>query len=148
MIEDAPTGAVQLGTVPYVNAWPLIEGLTEQPGVTLRSEPPSRLAESLLARELDAALVPVVTLLRDDALVPISGRCIAALGQVTSVLLLLRTAPSAVRTLALDPHSRTSQVLSRVILRDRYGVEPIVHEENPRLAWERGEADARRGFSS
>jgi chorismate dehydratase len=55
----------------------------------------------------------------------IPGLGIAAEGPVDSVLLFLRTELDRARTLALDPASRTSNVLTRVLLRAR-GVAPRV----------------------
>jgi chorismate dehydratase len=92
--------------------------------------------------ELDVALLPVADLLRSPELQIVSDCCIAASSRVDSVLLLLRRAPHLVRTLVLDPSSRSSQLLARLCLRERYGVIPELREAEPLQAWRSGESDA------
>jgi len=60
----------------------------------------------------------------------VPGVGISCLGAVRSILLLSRVPWKEVRTLAADLGSRTSIELARVILRERYGVEPriVLHE--------------------
>jgi chorismate dehydratase len=128
-----------LGTVPYLNAWPLLHGLAECDDVDVTAEPPSRLARSLRRRQYDAALVPVVELLRNPRLRVVSSACVGSLGPVLSVLLFLKRSPWRLATVALDPHSATSQMLTRVILAERYGLRPDAFESHP----ERGLADPR-----
>lgn len=125
----------RLGTVPYVNALPLVRGL--DPGC-LHAAPPSALAAGLLEGRLDAALLPVAELLRHPQLEIVGDGCIASRGRVDSVLLLLRRAPHRVGRLALDPHSRTSQLLARLVLERRYGAALEAREHDPVRAWEEG----------
>ena len=118
----------RFGAVTYLNSKPLIEGLaTEIAPSTLTLDYPSRLAADLASGELDVALVPSFSalqgLVRGDSYL-ISDACVAARGPVRSVKLLCRRRPGDVRTLALDEGSRTSATLARLILRERYGVDP------------------------
>jgi predicted solute-binding protein len=115
---------VRYGGVPYLNARPLLEGLAP-----LRLDVPSRLSARFLAGEFDAALLPV-------AAGALSGRPrigslgIVSDGRVDSVLLFLRRPPRSVRTLRLDPSSRTSRLLAQWILRAGHGARPeIVADE-------------------
>ena len=66
----------RLGTVPYLNALPLVGGLADAPGVELVEELPSRLAPRLRSGELDLALVSSVELFRTPRLSWISGPAI------------------------------------------------------------------------
>ena len=50
-----------------------------------------------------------------------------------SILLFSRVPWREVRTLAADAHSRTSVQLARIILRDRFGVEPQITALSPDL---------------
>ncbi|HMS16182.1 MAG TPA: menaquinone biosynthesis protein [Planctomycetota bacterium] len=134
--------ALRLGAVSYVNALPLIFGLKPEPWLELRALVPSEVACGLAEGTLDAGLVPVVELLRQPTLSVVSDACIGALGPVDSVLLLLRTDPSQVREVVLDPHSRTSQVLALIILRELYGVTPTFRYADPIASWQSGEAAA------
>src|SRR5262249_7560218 len=58
----------------------------------------------------------------------ISDACVAACGPVLSVKLYFRTAPGDVKTLALDEGSRTSAALARIMLAERFGVEPKIEK--------------------
>lgn len=143
---NAPGGAasgapspLRLGSVPYVNAWPLLEGLDAR---HLHLAPPRDLAAGVRSGSLDLALMPVVQLVRYPDLERLSRSCVASPGPVLSVLLLLRRAPHRIRTLALDRHSRTSQVLARLVLQRGWGVRPRCFEADPRRAWAERTADA------
>lgn len=119
---------LRLSAVSYINALPLLDGLAEDPAVVLDLVPPAAAAEALLTGAADAALVPVVTLLRDDALIPLGDGCIACDGAVDSVLVQLATAPHRIRRLALDPESRSSQRLASWLLATGHGVRPELRE--------------------
>ena len=106
----------QLGTVPYLNALPLVEGLHDAPGVELVEELPSHLAPRLRAGELDLALVSSVELFRTPRLGWIAGPAITSEGAVRSILLYLRVPARSIRTLALDTSSLSAAVMSQVCL--------------------------------
>jgi len=105
-----------LGSVPYANGRPLLEGLAESPGVRLVLDRPSALAGRLAAGELDAALVPSVEAIRDPRLVIVPGGCIASRGAVASVSLFHRAPLAPGIRVALDSSSRTSAALVRLLL--------------------------------
>lgn len=120
-----PIAGLRIGAVSYLNTRPLVQGLAE-PGRPVVYDLPSRLADRLASGNLDVALVPIVELFQGRGHVVVSDACIACRGPVRSVKLLFRTAPEAVRTIALDEGSRTSAVLSRVLLSRRFGVRPTL----------------------
>jgi chorismate dehydratase len=113
---------LRLGSVPYLNARPLLEGLDEAGPVRL--EVPSRLAGLLAAGELDVALTPVVEAFDHPALRIVPVGAVTAHGKVESVLLFCREAPERARTVALDTSSRTSADLVRVLYAHRWGGRP------------------------
>src|SRR5262249_40959224 len=118
---------IRVGAVGYLNAKPLYYGLCEiEPNVRLSMDVPSRLAEQLAGGELDAALIPSVEYLRgaDRGYAVIPGFAIAAHGAVRSVKLFSRVPLHQINRLALDASSRTSQVLARIWLNARFGVQP------------------------
>jgi chorismate dehydratase len=90
---------------------------------------PSACASEVERGTVDIGLVPVAEIPR-QGLEIVPGFGIACLGAVRSILLLSRVRWKEVRTLAADLGSRTSVELARVILRERYGVEPriVLHE--------------------
>lgn len=114
----------RLGAVSYLNSKPLIHALFDQADWDLRLDLPSRLASGLLAHEFDAALVPLVVLFDHPQLVVVSDACIACRGPVWSVKLCSRVPMDRIRSLSLDEGSRTSAVLAKLLLRQRFGLNP------------------------
>jgi chorismate dehydratase len=112
----------RLGTVPYLNALPLVDGLRDGPDVDLVEELPSRLAPRLRAGDLDLALVSSVELFRAPRLGWIAGPAITSEGDVRSILLYLRVPVGDVRTLALDTSSLSAAAMSQVCLRSFFGI--------------------------
>jgi chorismate dehydratase len=86
-------------------------------------------------------LVPVAEIAR-QGLEIIPGVGISCLGTVRSILLVSRVPWKKVRLLAADLGSRTSVELARVILRERYGVEPAIVLHEPVLGEMLATADA------
>ncbi|MEM8865863.1 MAG: menaquinone biosynthesis protein [Planctomycetota bacterium] len=116
---------LRIGAVNYLNSKPLVYRLAERtPACKLLFDLPSRLADSLAAGRLDVALVPVVEYFSDPAYRLVSDACVASGGPVRSVKVYFRRPPAEVRTLALDEGSRTSASLARVLLKERFGIEP------------------------
>lgn len=116
---------IRIGAVSYLNTKPLVFGLAERlPEAEILLDYPSRLAEALAQGELDVALVPVAEMLNHPTWQTVSDACISSRGPVLSVKLLFRTSPVEVKTLALDEGSRTSALLSQVLLRELYDVQP------------------------
>lgn len=113
-----PSGGLRIGCVPYLNAKPLLEGLD---GVVLK--PPADLVGELTKGKLDVALLPVIEILRRK-LDHVPGVAIASPGRVDSVRLWHAVPIPDVKVLALDRNSRTSNLLARIILEERYGLRP------------------------
>jgi chorismate dehydratase len=108
-------------SVPYANAVVPTRSIARMaPGTVVRSEVPSRLYDLIVSGAADAALVPVVDFLfgRDLELVDDFG--IAADGPVESVLLQCRVPLEHVRTVAMDPASHTSNVLTELLLKEHW----------------------------
>lgn len=131
---------LRLGSVPYLNARPLLEGLDESAPV--RREVPSRLAGLLAAGEIDVALTPVVEAFDHPEMTIVPEGAVTAHGRVESVLLFCRGAPGDARTVALDTSSRTSADLVRVLYRHRWGGRPRFVLRDPDPDVRRADADA------
>jgi predicted solute-binding protein len=110
---------LRIGSVPYLNARPLIYGME---GVAL--VPPSRLAEQMHRGEIDLGLVPIAEVLAHNQYDIVDGIAIASLGHVASVYLAHRVPLQRIRRVAVDTASRTSAWLVRVILKHGYHLEP------------------------
>jgi predicted solute-binding protein len=110
----------RIGSVPYLNARPLIYGIEDR--VTLCE--PSRLADLMYRGQFDVGLVPIAETLLHDNYEIISGMAIAARGPVRSVFLAHREPIERLKRVAVDPASRTSAWLVQVILKFGYNLEP------------------------
>jgi chorismate dehydratase len=110
---------LSIGTVPYVNALPLTEGLED-----LVREVPSVLARTFRTGRLDAALLPVFEWVRDASRPIIDAGCIASPGPVDSVLLFSRGRPEEARTVLLDESSLTSSALTRILFDRVFNARP------------------------
>lgn len=109
---------MRYGAVPYLNARPLVEGLSP-----LVLAEPADLAARFARGELDVAMLPVAAG-EQMGLERVGTLGVAAEGPVESVLLFLRGEVTAIRTVALDPASRTSAVLARLLLEEAKGLHP------------------------
>lgn len=107
----------------------------------LRFALPSDCAAELASGEADIGIVPVIEMARQK-LEYFRGTGIACHGPVRSILLISKVPFNRIRTLAADAASRTSVMLARVILAEKYGVEPKVVARHADLAAMLGEADA------
>jgi chorismate dehydratase len=69
-------------------------------------------------------LIPSIEYQRIPGLRVIPGLGIAASSEVRSVLLVSKVSRERIRSVSLDPASRTSAVLTRILLARRYGLRP------------------------
>jgi chorismate dehydratase len=113
----------------------------QQQEVDLSFSIPSECARQVENGGIQIGLVPVAEIAR-QRLEIVPGVGIACHGAVRSILLFSRVPWKRVRTLAADLSSRTSVQLARVILRERYGVEPEITEHAPALNEMIAKADA------
>jgi chorismate dehydratase len=128
---------LRIGSVPYLNARPLIEGLED---VTL--DVPSRLTHRFRRGELDVALLPSFECVRQPERPVVPGIAIASPGPVDSVLFFSRRPLEEVETLALDESSLTSAALARILCEDHFGVRPEYTSCGPEVDPVRSGADA------
>lgn len=121
-LNDEP---LRIGAVTYLNSKPLTEHLLELfPDAVIRDDYPSRLADDLNRGQLEVALIPSIEYFRASDYEIVSDACVAARGPVFSVKLYSRVPWDNVKTLGLDEGSRTSAALSKILLGERFGVEP------------------------
>ncbi len=117
----------RIGSVPHLNVRPLIYGIESE--MTFCT--PARLADAMHRREFDVGLVPVAEVLLHDQYDIINGIGVVSFGEVRSVFLVHRVPVKQIRNISVDPASRSSVWLLRVLLAERYGIEPEFH---PRTA--------------
>jgi chorismate dehydratase len=113
---------VRVGSVPYLNAKPLTRCIASP--VTLLE--PSRLAADLRAGHLEAALVPLMEVLEAPAGLyrVVNGVAIGTRRTVYSVYLNYTGALGNIQTVALDPASKTSVELTRLVLEKFHRLKP------------------------
>jgi len=102
---------------------------------------PSECADQLSAGEADIGILPVIEMAR-QRLEYFRGTGIACHGPVRSILLISKVPFASIRTVATDSGSRTSVMLTRVILAEKFGVEPRLISRVADLSTMLGEADA------
>lgn len=113
----------RLGVVSYLNAKPLIAGLDADSDFELLLDVPSRLPALLESGRVDAALIPVIDLLRSPRWRVISDACIGCDGETLTVRVFSRVAAESIRRLHVDGDSHTSVALAAVIWREHFGAE-------------------------
>src|ERR1700677_702052 len=110
-----------LGSVPYLNARPLHWTIKEP--VTFLE--PGALSVELAEGRLQVGLVPLFSVLENPELYHVVDRyAIGSLGSVYSVIMAHGLPIVRVKTVALDPVSRTSNHLIRVLLEKYYRTKP------------------------
>jgi chorismate dehydratase len=132
------SGSLRISVVDFLNARPLVWGLLHDapPGVSVSRDLPSVCADKLARGEADVGLIPSIEYQRIPGLKIVPGLGIAAASEVRSVLLVSKVSRERIRSVSLDPASRTSAALTRLLLKRRYGLRPVFFEGD-------GEADAR-----
>ncbi len=107
---SASHGRPRIGCVPYLNALPLRHGIE----ATLAT--PAVLAAEFEAGHFDAALLPLFEILQRDPGIVADGFGICADGPVRSVFVAHRHPLDTPQEIVLDPASRTSSNLLRVLV--------------------------------
>lgn len=99
----------RLGVVSFLNARPLIEGLDQAPGVQCVFDVPAALPGRLEHREVDAALIPIIDVLRGGGRYHVlSDACIGCDGETMTVRVFSQVPPNRIDALWVDPDSHTS----------------------------------------
>lgn len=106
---------LRVGSVPYLVGRPLDLGLADEPGIRFHNAVPARLVRGLRDGSVDVALVSSIELFRQPGYGYLEGIAVAGHGYVGSVQVFLRRPLEEVRTVALDPASRTAQALTQVV---------------------------------
>lgn len=138
----------RLGHIQFINCLPLYYGMVKNDvllDVDLVRADPADLATELLDGTLDLAPIPAIEYARhasDFVLLP--DIAISSDGEVQSILLVSKVPAENLngRAVALAANSRTSQVLARILLEKRWGVDCDYTEMPPDLPAMLRDADA------
>ena len=118
----------RIGAVSFLNAKPLICGLSERADVELVCDVPSRLPALLDDGCVHVALTPVVDMVRSQRSWKIvSDACIGCDGETMTVRVFSRTPPDRVKRIWADVASHTSVALARLIWQEMYDCSLTVH---------------------
>ncbi|MDL2230451.1 menaquinone biosynthesis protein [Alistipes sp. OttesenSCG-928-L06] len=114
---------VKIAAVSYLNTVPFIYGIRHA-GNDLRAEllltPPAQCAENIANGNADIALIPVATIPDIPNIQVIGHHCISANDNVRTVVLMSVSPLDQIKTIYLDPHSRTSVNLVRVLASEHW----------------------------
>lgn len=125
---------IRIGAVSYLNARPLVEGLSRWPErFHVRYDLPSVCARLLHAGEIDLGLIPSIEYARGQGYAIVPDCAVASDGQVASVAIFTSVPIERVRTIALDTSSRTSVALTRVMAARHFGIAPVFVDHRPDL---------------
>lgn len=134
----------RVAAVSYLNTVPLIWGYLQgpqRPDIDLLQVLPAKCADLVAASEADVGLLPVVEIARQKlSYFPEIG--IACRGPVRSILLVSKVPIAQIRTIAWDHGSRTSVMLTRVVLHLLHGIHPEGQAQAPNLPAMLATADA------
>ncbi len=118
---------VTVSAVSYLNTVPFLHGLKQSAvanHIRLLLAPPARCAALLEAGEVDISLTPVAALPALQPVQLISDYCLGAVGPVRTVVLLSDSPLENIHTVYLDPQSRTSVQLARVLAKEFWHITP------------------------
>ncbi len=135
-----------LSLVSYLNTKPLVYGLERgmvQHEFTLQKDVPSVCADRLIEGEVELGIIPSIEYARGKgALRIIPDLSIASQRKVKSVNLFFNPESKQINTVALDTSSRTSVALLKILLKEKYELDPEFVVMPPDLDSMLGKADA------
>ena len=118
---------VRLGIINYLNVKPLLYGIQHSPvinDIEIVETFPAKLAQMLVDDEVDAGIVPVAIIpdLKEHYI--ITDYCIGCDGPVATVCLFSEVPINRVQKVLLDYQSRTSVMLTKILLKRYWNIEP------------------------
>ena len=111
---------IKISAVAYTNTKPFIYGIKHsavQDKIELSLDIPSDCAAKLIDGRVDVGLIPVAAIPHVPNANIISAYCIGSIGAVNSVFIFSSVPANEIKTVRLDSHSRTSNNLSKVLLK-------------------------------
>jgi chorismate dehydratase len=127
---------LRISIVEYLNTAPLVWGFTDGPlagRYDCSFTVPSKCAEALRAGNVDVAIIPAIEYQRMENVVLLPEMCVAAKGEVRSILVIARKPIELAKRVALDTSSRSSAGLVQLLCRNFWGISPefIASEPDP-----------------
>ena len=124
---------VKVSAVSYLNTAPFVYGLKHSPiaeYIDLSLDTPAVCAARLANKDADLGLVPVAVIPTLSNYHIISDYCIGASGKVRTVVLCSNSPIDEIQHVFLDNESRTSAMLSRVLMHKYWNINPVIEQIN------------------
>ncbi|MDB5003824.1 MAG: radical protein [Mucilaginibacter sp.] len=118
---------IKISAVSYTNTKPFLYGIQHTDiinKIDLSLDIPADCAQKLIDDEVDIGLIPVAATLNLPYWEIVSAYCIGAVGAVNSVFIFSNCDIHDVTKLQLDPESRSSNNLARVLLKNYWKIQP------------------------
>jgi chorismate dehydratase len=118
---------IRISAVSYTNTKPFIYGLQHSDileKIELSLDTPSDCAQKLIDDRVDIGLIPVAAVLNIPQWQLVSDYCIGAVGAVNSVFIFSNCDIKDIKRLQLDPQSRSSNNLAKVLLKNYWQLKP------------------------
>lgn len=118
---------IRISAVSYTNTKPFLYGIQHSgiaDKIDLSLDIPADCAQKLIDDKADIGLIPVAAILQLPRWDIVSDYCIGATGAVNSVFIFSNCEIQEVKYLQLDPQSRTSNNLARVLLKNYWETTP------------------------
>lgn len=128
---------IKISAVSYTNTKPFLYGLQHsaiKDRIDLSLDMPSDCAQKLIDNVVDIGLIPVAATLSLPHWEIVSAYCIGAVGAVNSVFIFSNCDIKDVKQVQLDPESRSSNNLGRVLLKNYWKVQPELIKNAPDYA--------------
>lgn len=112
---------VRVSAVKFYNSLPMVYGLKNTSifkEIELSLDTPAECAQKLIEAEADIGLVPVATIPFIKNASVFSNYCIGAMGKVRTVALMSELPLDKIKKIILDPHSRTSVALMKILAKE------------------------------
>jgi chorismate dehydratase len=125
---------LRISIVQYLNTAPLVWGFTNGPlrgKYDLSFTVPSLCAEALRSGSADIAIIPAIEYQRINDLAILPDMAIASQNLVRSLLIISKKPIEAVRSIALDRSSRSTQALTKILCDRRWKIAPEFFELAP-----------------
>jgi chorismate dehydratase len=118
---------IKISAVSYTNTKPFLYGLQHTDiinKIDLSLDIPADCAQKLIDNKVDIGLIPVAAALNIPDWQIISDYCIGANGAVNSVFIFSNCEIHEIKHLQMDPESRSSNYLARVLLKNYWKSDP------------------------
>ena len=116
---------IKISAVSYTNTKPFIYGLQKSKlnnELDLSLDIPSDCAQKLIDNQVDIGLIPVAAIPFVPNATIIGSYCIGSIGAVNSVFIFSDIPVDEIKTVKLDPQSRTSNNLAKVLLKFHFKI--------------------------